>query len=217
MKATYGIVIASYRYGHLAAHAIESILAQTKPFDKIWFVDDGAGDCQHLIPLYADRGIQFVLRDTNLGIVDNFNDMLGRVDTDFVMFMGADNWLRPDTLYQLNDALEEYQSSLNPKIIMYDIMVTGELKNQLYQTYHASMWASQGGFIWNRHGFHHGSMLYHAETARQLGGYAHNRTSSRTDEDLNLWDKFKNNGHLSIHVPLPLLYYRRHKENFNKF
>ena len=42
------IVIASYRYGHLAAHCIESILSQTKAPEKILFVDDGVGDCGHL-------------------------------------------------------------------------------------------------------------------------------------------------------------------------
>jgi len=50
---TYSVVIASYKYGHLASHCIESVLAQTKPFDKIYFVDDGAGDCGHLRYLYA--------------------------------------------------------------------------------------------------------------------------------------------------------------------
>jgi hypothetical protein len=49
---TYSLVIASYKYGHLAAHAIETALSQSKPFDKIYFVDDGVGDCAHLPKLY---------------------------------------------------------------------------------------------------------------------------------------------------------------------
>ena len=44
---TFSLVISSYKYGHLAAHAIESALCQTKPFDSIYFVDDGVGDCGH--------------------------------------------------------------------------------------------------------------------------------------------------------------------------
>jgi glycosyltransferase involved in cell wall biosynthesis len=36
------LVIASYHYGHLAAHCIESILAQSKRPQRIIFVDDGA-------------------------------------------------------------------------------------------------------------------------------------------------------------------------------
>ena len=211
----YGIVISSYKYGHLAAHCIESVLAQTKPFDKIWFVDDGAGDCKHLPYLYSDR-VQFILRDGNLGIVQNFNAMLHTVDTEYVMFVGADNWLRSDALFQINRAMER-NAAIPPKVCVYDIIVTGELKHEIYQTYHAQMFPKDGDWYWNRSGFHHGSMLYHVNTAKELGGYAHNKTSERTDEDQNLWDKFMRNGHNYIHVEQALLYYRRHKENFNKY
>ena len=31
------VVVASYRYGHLAAHCIESLLSQTRPPDHIIF------------------------------------------------------------------------------------------------------------------------------------------------------------------------------------
>lgn len=212
---TYGLIISSYKYGHLAAHAIESALSQTKPFDKIWFVDDGAYDCRHLWRLYEER-VEFVYRQENLGIVANFNDMLHLVNTDYVMFLGADNWLRSDALEQIHNALIS-NSELNPKVCVYDIMVTGELKNELLPTYQLQMHLNSGDLYWNRKGFHHGSMLYHLKTAIELGGYAHNRTSHRTDEDMNLWDKFMKAGHKAIHVPQALLYYRRHKENFNKY
>jgi glycosyltransferase involved in cell wall biosynthesis len=39
------VVIASYKYGHLAAHCIESVLSQSKMPNTIFFVDDGAMDC----------------------------------------------------------------------------------------------------------------------------------------------------------------------------
>ena len=46
--STITVVIASYQYGHLAAHCIESVLCQSRKPDKILFVDDGVGDCgQH--------------------------------------------------------------------------------------------------------------------------------------------------------------------------
>lgn len=212
---TYGIVIASYRYGHLAAHAIETVLSQTIPFDKIWFVDDGAGDCAHLPALYGDR-VQFVLRDSNLGTVENFNDMLNRVDTDYVMFLGADNWLRSDALNYLKLGAED-MAVKNPAIVCYDITVTGELKQEIHDFYKYAMNPENGDYYWNRKGGHHGSMLYRTEIAKELGGYAHNRTSGRTDEDQNLWDKITRAGYPTTHLSLPLLYYRRHKENFNKY
>lgn len=210
----YGLVISSYRYGHLAAHCIESVLCQTKKFDKIWFVDDGAGDCQHLLSMYENRGIKFILRENNLGIVKNFNDMLiNRVDTDYVMFLGADNWLRSDTLELLSYQWE----NTTPDILTYDIMVTGELKDEIHRFYHAFMKPIDGDWYWSRKGLHHGSMMYSVKLAKSVGGYAHNKTSMRTDEDLNLWEKMRNAGGKVEHVSASLLYYRRHKENFNKY
>ena len=209
---TYGIVISSFHYGHLAAHAIESVLSQKRPYDKIWFVDDGAGDCYHLENLYPQ--IEFVFRKENLGIVENFNNMLSRVDTDYVMFLGADNWLRSDALAQLEFKV---MRDTTVDIVVYDIVVTGELKDEIRNIYHASMFDKDGDYHWTRNGGHHGSMLYRTELAKKVGGYANNRTSSRTDEDLNLWDKMRSAGATVRHINEALLYYRRHRENFNKY
>ena len=96
------IVIASYHYGHLAAHCIESILAQTQSPAKVWFVDDGGSDCEHLPELYPE--LNYVLRTKNLGTVENFQDMLDRVTTEYVRFIGADNWLRADAVEHLSKA-----------------------------------------------------------------------------------------------------------------
>jgi glycosyltransferase involved in cell wall biosynthesis len=205
---TYGIVISSYKYGHLAAHCVETIIGQTKRYDKIWFVDDGVGDCDHIQKLYGDS-LSFYKNLKNKGIVANFNDMLNIVDTDYVMFIGADNWLRSDALAHL--------ANHSGDIITYDIMVTGELREEIYKSYSHSASYVDGDYHWIRNMQHHGSMLYKSELAKRVGGYAHNNTSIRTDEDMNLWDKMVRSGANINYVNQPLLYYRRHKENFNKY
>lgn len=208
---TYGIVICSYKYGHLAAHSIESVLSQTRPFDKIWFVDDGAEDCNHLQSLYPH--VEFILRKENLGIIANFNNMLSRVDTDYVMFLGADNWLTSNALQLLSNKIIK-DSTID--IIVYDIIVTGELKEELMEVHYLTLHESGGDYYWNRQGVHHGSMLYRTELGKKVGGYAHNGTSPRTDEDLNLWNKMLNEVVNVKHIHQALLYYRRHKLNYNK-
>jgi glycosyltransferase involved in cell wall biosynthesis len=205
----YGIVISSYKYGHLAGHCVESVLAQTSKFDKIWFVDDGVGDCCHIQELYGDR-LTFVKNPENLGIVDNFNQMLNMVDTDYVMFLGADNWLRSDAL----DILLVWDDH---DIVTYDIIVTGELREEIYKPYEPWMTMHEGDYYWTREMQHHGSTLYRTQLAKRVGGYANNNTSKRTDEDLNLWDKMTKFGAKVAYVNEGLLYYRRHKENFNKY
>lgn len=204
---TYTCIIASYKYGHLAANCIESVLCQTKKFDEILFVDDGAGDCTHLPTIYPD--LKYLLRAQNIGVVANFQDMLTRVKTDMVMFVGADNWLRPDTL--------ELLSNEKADVIVYDIVVTGELRDEIRKLYPQQVNLHYGDWLWSRKGGHHGSMMYDAQMALKVGGYEHNNTSPRSDEDLNLWNKLKNAGARTAHVPQGLLYYRRHRENFNKY
>lgn len=215
-QPTIGLVIASYRYGHLAAHAIETALAQSKPFDKIWFVDDGAGDCGHLKEIYP--GIEFIFRDRNMGIVDNFQDMLmNHVNTDYVMFLGADNWLGCETVETFHDYFEFVDTMKEYDIITYDIIVTGVLKQEIHKFYASKMTVHPQGYYWNRDGGHHGSMLYNVNLARSVGGYAHNRTSERTDEDLNIWNKMQAAGAKVLYIEQAFLYYRRHHQNFNKY
>lgn len=206
---TYGLVIASYRYGHLAAHAIESALSQTERFDRIYFVDDGVGDCKHLPALYPS--VEYIFREKNMGIVANFQDMLFQVETDYVMFLGADNWLRSDALDLIKSVMTGEES-----IVTYDICVTGELKEEIQRLYPDETEYENGDIYWQRTLKHHGSMLYNVQEAKRLGGYAHNG-GIRSDEDMNLWQKFMKAGAGVAYVNHALLYYRRHKENFNKY
>lgn len=201
---TYGIVISSYKYGHLASHAIESVISQSRQFDKIWFVDDGVGDCKHLPNIYPE--VNYVFRETNLGTVNNFQDMLQRVDTDYVMFMGADNWLRDDTL--------ELLTQKDTDIVMYDIFVTGEKKKEIKSRHGDQIIPYEGGWWWSRKGGHHGSMLYKTEKAKQVGGY-NDGFGRRTLEDLSLFNRLLESGATISHIDEALLYYRRHRENFN--
>lgn len=202
---TYGIVIASYKYGHLAAHAIETVLAQTKKFNKVWFVDDGVGDCKHLPEIYPE--VEYVLRKENLGTIDNFQDMLmNHVDTDYVMFMGADNWLRQDALELLADEVAD--------VVISDIHVVGEQKDGILVSHRDQVEPFEGGYYWTREGEHHGSMLYDVELVKKLGGYTAPK-QKRTLEDLDLFMRLVDSGAHISWLPDGLLYYRRHRENYN--
>lgn len=61
LRADITVVVASYKYGHLAAHCIESILSQSIKPARIIFIDDGAGDCTHLTEIYPE--VEFIIRE----------------------------------------------------------------------------------------------------------------------------------------------------------
>lgn len=182
-------MIASYRYGHLAAQAIESVLHQSRPFDRVLFVDDGVGDCAHLPRIYPE--VEYVLRPANLGIVDNFNDMLARVTTEQVMFLGADNWLDHTTL-ELTSAVDADIVSYRAWLVMY------------------------GPYVLWEETVRHGSALYDVARAREVGGYAASG-NEHTEEDTVMFNRMAEQGASTVILPAPLLYYRwRHRTNFNR-
>ena len=201
------VVIASYRYGHLAAHCIESLLSQTTPPARILFVDDGGLDCKHLPSLYPS--IEYTLRPDNLGVVVNFQDMLSRVDTEYVLFIGADNWLRSDSIELLSNASAD--------IVTYDIVVTGELKDEILTRVPGATLPYQGDLYWDRQDQHHGSMLYRTAFGQKIGYQKKDEDRVHPQEDWNLWDKMLEQGATVASVKEGLLFYRRHRENFLKY
>jgi glycosyltransferase involved in cell wall biosynthesis len=202
------LVIASYGYGHLAAHCIESVLSQTVLPSRILFVDDGAHDCLHLENLYPE--IEFIHRSKNLGTVANFQDILSRVDTEYVMFLGADNWIRSDTI--------ELLSREKADIVTYDIVVTVELKDEILDRVPGESIKINGDHYWHRQDKHHGSMMYRTKFGQRVR--YENRftdTMSHPQEDWRLWDKMLASGASVSSIPQGLLFYRRHRENFLKY
>ena len=208
---TYTAVIASYKYGHLVSHCIETILAQSKQFDKIYLVDDGAGDCWDMQYMYPE--VECVLRPINIGTVANFQEMLGRVNTEYCMFIGADNWLRSDALEKLAESAEQEDAD----IVTYDMMLTGTEKQTRVPHHIDEMIPVTGDYYWSRKLKHHGSMLYRTRLAQQVGGYAKYNNATQTLEDLSLWEKMIRANAKVTHVPQAFLYYRHHRSNYNKY
>jgi len=206
------VVISSYNYGHLAAHCVESLLSQSTAPTKIMFVDDAARDCRHIANLYPQ--IEFQENILNLGVVANFQQMLEKVETEYCMFIGADNWLRSDAISIMYKVLDLD----NPDIITYDMILTGELKKNRVKYHEDEIHSHEGDYYWSREYKHHGSMLYRTSLAKSVGGYTRlNDWSHQTQEDLSLWEKMINAGAKVSHIKQGLLYYRHHRENNNRY
>ena len=200
-------VIALYRYGHLAAPGSESLLSQTVTPTGILFVDDGGLDCNHLPSLYPD--IEYILRHKNLGVVDNFQDILSQINTKYVLFIGADNWLRSDAIELLSNASTD--------IVTYDIVVTGELKEEILDRVPGETVPYQGDLYWDRQEQHHGSMMYRTALGQTIGYKKRYKGGAHPQEDWNLWDKMQEQGASVASIKEGLLFYRRHRENFLKY
>lgn len=204
------VVICSYHYAHLASHCVESVLAQTLKPTRILLVDDGAHDG---IEQIADRyGIQCLIRPENLGIARNFDDIVRHIETERAMLLGADNYLRPDAL--------ELLSKHDADIVSSDIALVGDNVEEWLSHRPLLKIEYQDGYpIWrfekkdiNKDNYIHGSSLFNASMVHECRGNNINGGCV----DWEMWKDIINAGGTHIHVPEPLLYYRRHKANFSR-
>lgn len=215
MNKTISVCIFSYKYAHLLAHAIESVLCQTRKPDKIYVVDDGAKDgVDKVLEKYSDYDIIPILREENLGIVNNFQDVLMRLETTHALMLGGDNYLHPKTLEELE--------KVDADIVSYDIILFGTEAQSFASRRSCKM--INGYYVWQfkkgniRTGnYIHGSSLYNVELAKKFG-YKKNPRSRLSEEDYMLWKAMILDGNATHqHVKRPFLYYRRHKNNFQSY
>jgi hypothetical protein len=135
--------------------------------------------------------------------------MLLKVSTGYVLFIGADNWLRSDAI--------ELLTKENADIVTYDIVVTGELKEEILVRVPGETRPHQGDLYLDRQAQHHGSMMYRTAKGQKVG-YKRRYTNGRhPQEDWNLWDKMLEQGATVSSLKEGLLFYRRHRENFLKY
>lgn len=205
------IVISSYRYGHLAAHCVESILSQSVKPERIIFVDDCAGDCTHIHKHYPE--VEYYENPENYGTVKNFQNMLDKVETEYCMFIGADNWLRSDAIEMFYKMIDLH----DPDIITYDMILTGEIKETRIKYHIEEISRYQGDYYWRRDHKHHGSMLYKTGLAKSVGGYTKYNDSHQTLEDLSLWERMIKAGARVSNINQAFLYYRHHRANNNSY
>jgi glycosyltransferase involved in cell wall biosynthesis len=88
------IAIAAYNAAETIEQAVRSALAQTEPCAVI-VADDGSDDGTADL---AEAAGATVLRCPHRGRADTFNMAWEAADTEWVYFLGADDWMDPDTI-----------------------------------------------------------------------------------------------------------------------
>lgn len=125
------IVIDNYNYGRFLAAAIESACAQTHPEVTVTVVDDGSSDeSREVLRGYEER-VAVVLKE-NGGQASALNLGAERCRGDVVMFLDADDVLRPDAAAQVAAAFAATPDAVKVQFRMDVIDAegrpTGEIK-----------------------------------------------------------------------------------------
>ena len=109
----FSIIIPAYKSKFLS-EAIKSILEQTYNNFELIIVDDCSPDnLKFIIEQYPDSRIQYYRNEKNCGIidvVDNWNICLSYCTGDYVICMGDDDMLMPNTLSEYNQLIQRFPS-----------------------------------------------------------------------------------------------------------
>lgn len=104
------VVIPAYNYGRYLPCAINSILDQNGLALEVVIVDDCSTDDtpQQVTPFLADPRLRYLRNANNLGAVRNINKAVSEARGDFILLLGADDFLLPGSLAALLTTLEKY-------------------------------------------------------------------------------------------------------------
>jgi glycosyltransferase involved in cell wall biosynthesis len=90
------IVIPCYNVGDYVQRAVESILTQTYTNVEIWIIDDAStDDTLQKIKGFNDNRIRVIQYEENTQKVGAVNDVLKKVNGDFICFQDSDDWSEP--------------------------------------------------------------------------------------------------------------------------
>jgi glycosyltransferase involved in cell wall biosynthesis len=104
--ALTAVVITTYNHAHYLAAAIQSALKQTRRADEIIVVDDGSQDDPAAI-VARYPGVRLI-RQENQGLSAARNTGLIAARADYILFLDADDRLRPGAIRAGLDCFDEY-------------------------------------------------------------------------------------------------------------
>ncbi len=106
-KPLISLIIPCYNVSSYIERAINSILSQCYKNLEIWVVDDAStDDTLQKVNAFDDRRIKIITFKENTQKVGAVNDVLKKVNGDYIAFQDADDWSEPT---RIEEQLKEFQ------------------------------------------------------------------------------------------------------------
>lgn len=222
-----GVVIPSYNYGRFLAEAAESVLRQTVLPDRILIIDDASDDDTPVIGAVLQQAhsdlITFHRNDTNMGIVPTFNKAVEMIDTDYVVFLGADNRFAAN---YVEGCAEQLDADPQVGVVYTDFALFGPRAPIVHGQFPASLQGNNvdDAFWWIHfpespdevrrvmaagENVIHGSSMFRRQAWLQSGGYQH---TGDLPEDFDLFRRMLDRGWEPRKAIRTHLEYRHHSQ-----
>ncbi len=215
----YSAVIPLYNAEKYIVDAVDSLLAQTVPPAKIILVDDGSTDRSvELIRQHyrreLDSGMLVLhLQPENGGVSTARNTGVSFVESDWFVFLDADDVLMPDAAERLLAKAQELSGGDEPYHLIHPayrmIDDAGKITSPPHRWRQVGFEETLGWMFYRNHIISPSGLLVNRSRFIELGGFDENL---RYSEDAELWLRFARVSGIG-YVDEPLALIRRHATN----
>ncbi len=203
------VILPAYRAEAFIGQAIESVLAQTYRDFELLVLDDGSTDATlEVVRRYAERDARVKVKSRpNRGVSATSNELLEWAQHEFVAMMHADDLMLPQRLERQVAFLEANPAVAATSCFVEYIDATGRKIGGFQSEFvHPDV-------VWARYheghvvAIHHPGVMMRRSVVLDAGGY---RPGFTVTEDVDLFMRLLEKGHLVLVMPETLLAYRLH-------
>lgn len=216
LESAATLVLACYNHASFVDQALVSVASQTQRPQLIVTDDASSDDTVERLTIGLRKhnlDARQIIHSSNAGLCRTFNEALAAVDTPFVAFLSADDWMEPQRIEQQTKRLQAADDRL--ALVHSDMIVhddrTGE--NSLYsEAWKPAARANTNGRVY-REIFRSNfiatpSVMLRTEAVRNVGGF----DEQLPFEDYDLYLRLARDYSFE-YDPAPLVHYRRHGGN----
>ncbi|MBA2454660.1 MAG: glycosyltransferase family 2 protein [Chloroflexia bacterium] len=203
------ILLPAYNSERWLEDALDSVLQQSHTTFELLAIDDGSTDATaQILERYAAKDPRIrVLSHPNWGMGASLNHALAEAQYDWIVRMDADDVMLPDRLERQVAFVTE-----NPDVMVASCLVRYiDANGQIVGSYTSDITTRE---VFQRHlrenriiGFHHPGVIMKKDVVLAVGGY---RPQYWSADDLDLWNRISERGHLMLVQPEYLMKYRVH-------
>src|ERR1700722_718479 len=208
---TISVLLPVYNAEHYILQSVKSVLAQTFEDFELLVVNDGSTDrTLDILSGIADRRLRILSNPRNLGIVGSLNRAMSEAAGRYIARIDADDFCLPTRFAKQKSYLDRHPRTLIAGTEM-SVLERGEIKRSRQPAN-----ADPRILRWMLHVSNpvgHASMMFRAETVKELGTYL--REEFKYAEDFDFSHRILRIGEITV-MPDYLVIYRQHDLNLTR-